>query len=264
MFFAPLNAPVRNWQGRSVWLIGASTGIGKACAQALMAQGARVAVSARQAPLLQDLCAGHPNAYSVPCDVTDPVSVRQAAEQVQAQQGLDWVVYCVGHYKPVRPLQNFDLPELMRHQVVNYHGALHAIDAVLPTLVAQRGGHISLLASVAGYRGLPMSLGYGPTKAAMQHLAEILFMELRSAGIGVSVVNPGFVATPLTAQNRFHMPALMQPEQAAREILTGWEKGEFEIHFPRRFSRLLKFLRWLPDRLYFSLVWRATQGSIHS
>ena len=262
MFFSPLNAPARTWQGRSVWLIGASTGIGKACAQALMAQGARVAVSARQQGLLQELCAGHSNAFSVPCDVTDSASVQKAAEQVQAHQGLDWVVYCAGHYKPIRPLDNLNLPELMRHQAVNYHGALHAIDAVLPTLVAQRHGHISLLASVAGYRGLPMSLAYGPTKAAMQHLAEILYMELRPAGIGVSVVNPGFVATPLTAQNRFHMPALIQPEEAARAMLRGWQHGLFEIHFPRRFSNFLKILRWLPDRLYFALVWRATQGDL--
>jgi short-subunit dehydrogenase len=136
------------------------------------------------------------------------------------------------------------------------------LDAVLPTLISQGRGHISLLGSVAGYRGLPMSMAYGPTKAALHHLAEILHMELRPAGVGVSIVNPGFVATPLTAQNQFHMPALIQPEEAAREMLRGWEQGRFEIHFPRRFSRFLKFLRWLPDRLYFALVWRGTQGSL--
>lgn len=259
---AAMNKPIENWQGRSVWLVGASTGIGKACAQALLAQGARVAVSARQATLLQQLCQGQSNALAVPCDVTDVASVRQAAEQVRLHQGLDLVVYCAGHYKAVRPLKNLDLPELMRHQAVNYHGALHVIDAVLATLVQQQHGHISLLASVAGYRGLPMSLAYGPTKAALQHLAEILYMELKPAGIDVSVINPGFVATPLTAQNQFKMPALIQPEQAAQEMIQGWRKGEFEIHFPRRFSRLLKCLRWLPDRWYFSLVWRATQSSV--
>lgn len=259
---ASMNPPVSHWQGRSVWLVGASTGIGKACAQALLAQGARVAVSARQAKLLQEVCQGHEQALAVPCDVTDPASVQQAAEQVRQHQGLDLVVYCAGHYKAVRPLKNFDLPELMRHQAVNYHGALHVIDAVLPTLAQQQHGHLSLLASVAGYRGLPMSLAYGPTKAALQHLAEILYMELRPAGIGVSVINPGFVATPLTAQNSFKMPALIQPEEAAQEMIKGWQRGEFEIHFPRRFSRFLKCLRWLPDRWYFSLVWRATQSSI--
>jgi NAD(P)-dependent dehydrogenase (short-subunit alcohol dehydrogenase family) len=256
-----LNPKVADWRGRSVWLIGASTGIGRACAQALIAAGARVAVSARQASLLDEICNGN-SAVAVPCDVTDPESLRRAAEQVQAHQGLDWVVYCAGHYKAIRPLRDIELPELMKHQAVNYHGALHALDAVLPTLVAQGKGHISLLASVAGYRGLPLSMAYGPTKAALQHLAEILYMELRPAGIGVSVVNPGFVATPLTAQNRFHMPALIQPDEAARAMLRGWQQGLFEIHFPRRFSNFLKVLRWLPDRLYFALVWRATQGNL--
>jgi NAD(P)-dependent dehydrogenase (short-subunit alcohol dehydrogenase family) len=259
---AAMNTPIQNWQGRSVWLVGASTGIGKACALSLLAQGARVAVSARQADLLAQICQDQPQALAVPCDVTDPMSVRRAAEQVRQHQGLDLVVYCAGHYKAVRPLKNFDLPELMRHQEVNYHGALHVIDAVLPSLIQQQHGHLSVLASVAGYRGLPMSLAYGPTKAALQHLAEILYMELRPAGIGVSVINPGFVATPLTAQNNFKMPALIQPEEAADEMIKGWQKGEFEIHFPRRFSRFLKLLRCLPDRWYFPLVWRATQSSM--
>ena len=253
MLGSALNPPIQDWRGRSVWLIGASSGIGHACAQALIAAGARVAVSARQAQALEALCAGH-DALAVPCDVTDLASVRQAAERVRAHQGLDWIVYCAGHYKAIRPLRDIELPELLKHQAVNYHGALHTIDAVLPTLVQQGRGHLSFLASVAGYRGLPMSMAYGPTKAALHHLAEILYMELRPAGIGVSVVNPGFVATPLTAQNTFHMPALMQPEEAAQAMLRGWQQGRFEIHFPRRFSLFLKLLRWLPDRWYFSWV----------
>ena len=260
MGWTSLNPKVTDWRGRSVWLVGASSGIGRACAQALIAAGARVAVSARQGALLDEICAGH-DALAVTCDVTDPDSVRQAAERVRQHQGLDWVVYCAGHYKPIRPLKQLDLPELMRHQHVNYHGALYVLDAVLPPLQTQGRGHFSMVSSVAGYRGLPMSLAYGPTKAAMQHLAEVLYMELKPAGIGVSVVNPGFVATPLTQQNQFHMPALMQPEEAAQAMLDGWRKGHFEIHFPHRFSRFLKCLRWLPDRWYFALVWRATQGS---
>ncbi len=215
-----LNPPVSDWRGRSVWLVGASSGIGRACAQALIAAGARVAVSARQAALLDEICAGH-TALAVPCDVTDADSVRLAAERVREHQGLDWVIYCAGHYKPIRPLNDLNLPELMRHQEVNYHGALYVLDAVLPALKTQGHGHFSMVASVAGYRGLPMSLAYGPTKAAMQHLAEILYMELKPAGIGVSVINPGFVATPLTQQNRLHMPALMQPEEAAQAMLDG-------------------------------------------
>ena len=147
---------------------------------------------------------------------------------------------------------------MLRHLQVNYVGALHLLEAVLPLLSAQRQGHVSLVASVAGYRGLPHSMAYGPTKAALQHLAETLYLDLHAAGIGVSVVNPGFVATPLTAGNAFDMPALLTPNQAAAHILRGWARGRFEIHFPKRFTLWLKVLRLLPHGVYFAAVRRAT------
>jgi short-subunit dehydrogenase len=114
------------------------------------------------------------------------------------------------------------------------------------------------VSSVAGYRGLPRSLAYGPTKAALINLAEALYLDLRPSGVGVSVVNPGFVETPLTAQNKFHMPALITPEVAAREMIAGWARGAFELHFPRRFTHWLKFMRLLPYRVYFPLVRKFT------
>jgi short-subunit dehydrogenase len=117
---------------------------------------------------------------------------------------------------------------------------------------------LSLVASVAGYRALPLALAYGPTKAALIHLAESLHLDLASDGVGVSVVNPGFVRTPLTAGNQFRMPALIEPEQAAEAMLRGWARGRFEIHFPRRFTALLKALGWLPTGPYEALVHRAT------
>ena len=129
----------------------------------------------------------------------------------------------------------------------------------LPALLHQGYGHISLLASVAGFRGLPQSLAYGPTKAALINLAETLYLDLSTKGIGVSLVNPGFVETPLTSQNEFHMPALIQPEQAAQAMLRDWAKGRFEIHYPKRFTLWLKLMRVLPYRWYFYLVRRATK-----
>jgi short-subunit dehydrogenase len=113
---------------------------------------------------------------------------------------------------------------------------------------------------VAGYVGLPRSLAYGPTKAALINLAQTLYLDLRDKGVAVSIINPGFVETPLTAQNRFHMPALLTPQQAAREIMRGWARGAFEIHFPKRFTLGLKLLALLPWRLYFTLVGRVTQA----
>jgi NAD(P)-dependent dehydrogenase (short-subunit alcohol dehydrogenase family) len=264
-WFSPLNPPLADWRGQRAWLVGASSGIGQATAEALLAQGARVVVSARNTQALQDFVASHPatDAHglalveAVPLDVTDAVSVTAAACTVLASGPLDLVVYCAGHYRAQRATA-FDLTEMLRHEQVNYTGALHVLQAVLPHFLQRHAGHLSLVSSVAGFRGLPQGLAYGPTKAALINLAETLYLDLRPEGIGVSVINPGFVETPLTAQNPFTMPALITPAQAAQEILQGWARGSFDIHFPKRFTRWLKLLRLLPYRLYFAAVRRFT------
>lgn len=256
-WFAPLNTPQRQWLGRSVWLVGASTGIGRATASALHAQGARVFVSARNASALDGFVAQHPGAIALPLDVCDRAAVRAAAQTVLSHGALDCVMYCAGYYRELRATA-FDLDEMLRHEQVNYVGALHMLDAVLPHFLLRRGGHISLVSSVAGYRGLPKSLAYGPTKAALINLGETLYGDLRDSGIGVSVISPGFVETPLTAQNEFRMPALITPEQAAQAIVAGWARGRFEIHFPGRFTRWMKALQLLPNRMYFAVIRRFT------
>lgn len=256
-FSKPLNPPLKDWHGRSVWLIGASSGIGLATAKALHAAGARIVVSARNAAALQAFVDTHPGSEAVVLDVGDAQTIQQAAHYVQAQHGLDVVMYCAGHYQALRATE-YSLTEMLRHQDINYTGVLRVLDAVLPTLVAQQFGHISLISSVAGFRGLPQSLAYGPTKAALINLAETLYFDLSPLGIGVSVINPGFVETPLVAANEFPMPALISPERAAKEILRGWRAGDFQIHFPKRFTRVLLLLRVLPYRAYFALVRKAT------
>lgn len=256
-WLAPLNPPQATWHGRSVWLVGASTGIGRATASALHAQGARVFISARGQEALDSFVAEHPGAVALPLDACDRLAVRATAQTILAQGPLDCVMYCAGYYRALRA-NDFNLDVMLRHEQVNYVGALHVLDMVLPHFLARRSGHISLVSSVAGYRGLPNGLAYGPTKAALINLGETLHADLRDFGIGVSLVNPGFVETPLTAQNQFRMPALITPEQAAREILAGWQRGHFEIHFPRRFTRWMKTLRLLPYRMYFAVVRWAT------
>jgi short-subunit dehydrogenase len=253
-----LNPRITQWQGRSVWLIGASSGIGLATAKALHAAGARVTVSARTTDLLDAFVQSHAGSQAIALDVCDTQAVHAATQQVAQTHGIDVVVYCSGYYKAVRATR-YSLEEMVRHQEVNYLGVARVLEAVLPIFLEQKRGHISLIASVAGYSGLPNSLAYGPTKAAMINLAESLYFDLSPLDIGVSVVNPGFVATPLTAQNKFAMPALLQPEQAAAYMLEGWADGEFEIHYPKRFSRWLKFMRLLPYRWYFTLVRSATK-----
>jgi NADP-dependent 3-hydroxy acid dehydrogenase YdfG len=253
-----LNPRVQDWRGQVVWVVGASSGIGLATAQALAERGARVVVTARQAAPLQQFAGQHPGSLALAGDVTSREQMAQACQQLVAATGrLDRVMICAGHYRAQRATA-FDLAQMLQHQQVNYVGVLNVLDAVLPVLLRQRSGHISVVSSVAGYRGLPNGLAYGPTKAALNNLAETLYMDLQDAGVGVSLINPGFVATGLTAQNSFAMPALISPEEAARQILKGWEAGRFEIHFPRRFTWVLKALGCLPDALYFWLVRRST------
>jgi NAD(P)-dependent dehydrogenase (short-subunit alcohol dehydrogenase family) len=253
----PLNPRVLDWRGKTVWVVGASSGIGQATAVALHAQGALVVVSARDAAALDSFVAAHAGAVALPMDVADPQAIDAAARFILAGGTLDAVVYCAGTYVPVRAT-DFDLPTMERHLAVNYVGAVRVVHAVLPHFLARRAGHISLIASVAGYGGLPQSLAYGPTKAALINLAETLYLDLHAHGIGVHLICPGFVQTPLTAQNGFDMPALITPDKAAAEMLRGWAKGEFETHFPKRFTRGMKALRWLPYGAYFMAVRRFT------
>ena len=252
-----LNSPLREWRGKRVWLVGASTGIGRALAEQLHALGATVIVSARKMDALQAFADQHPGSIALPLDVSDGPAVKAAAEAAMAAGPLDLVCYCAGHYHAMRATA-IDLPDLLRHHEVNTVGALHVLAAITPAMVARGQGHISLVSSVAGFRGLPQSLAYGPTKAALINLAETLYLDLQPHGLGVSVINPGFVETPLTAQNEFHMPALITPETAAQAIVQGWARGEFDVHFPKRFTRLMKLLRLLPYPLYFAVVRRIT------
>ena len=257
----PLNPPITDWRGQRVWLVGASSGIGRAVASLLHARGAQVSVSARQQALLDAFVREHPGSQALALDVTDAQAVASAAQRLLAGGPLDLVCYCAGHYRPMSA-GALDLPELLQHQSVNVTGALQVLAAVVPALLqaagAGRAPHLSLVASVAGWRALPQSLAYGPTKAALINLAENLFLDLRPQGVGVSLINPGFVDTPLTAQNQFSMPALLTPEQAAQAIVRGWERGQFEVHFPKRFTGVLKLMRCMPYRWYFPLVHRFT------
>lgn len=251
-----MNPKITVWSGKRVWLIGASTGIGAALARELARRGAWLALSARSAEKLKAL--DLPDALLLPCDATDSAALAGARKAlVSAWGGVDLVVYLAGDYVPMRA-DSFDLQEAERVVAVNFNGAMRLAATVLPDL--QAGGGIAFVASVAGYRGLPKALCYGPGKAALIHFAECLHLDLLPRGIGVWLVNPGFVATPLTAQNDFAMPALQTPEQAALAMVDGFAAGRFEIHFPKRFTRLMKWLAVLPYAWYFPLIRRLTGG----
>ncbi|MDF2445230.1 MAG: short chain dehydrogenase family protein [Moraxellaceae bacterium] len=249
-----LNPRIADWQGRRVWLVGGSSGIGRALAELLIRRGARVAVSARSADKLQSLVALSPQVKALPLDVNRLGDWQQAAGELERDwQGIDHFIFCAAAYRPVRADQL--RPDVIAEMVTtNVQGAMTGVATVLPALLARSSGAISMIASVAGYTGLPKALVYGPTKAALINFCESLYLDVHPRGVAVHLINPGFVDTPLTQQNDFTMPALMTPDAAALEIVTGMERGDFEIHFPRRFTHWLRLLRRLPYRLRFALL----------
>lgn len=262
----PLNPPIPSWSGQRVWILGASSGIGAETARQLAACGARLALSARRETALASLHASLPPqaravAQVLPCDITDAPAVAAAARALfDAWEGLDLVLVAAGIYDGLRTA-DFDgqaLPLARRTLDTNLLGAYHVLAAVLPEFTRRRAGRLAFVSSVAGYNGLPHALAYAPTKAALNNLCEGLYLELRPLGIAVTRICPGFVATPLTADLDFPMPALQTPATAAREIVRGLARGDFEIHFPKRLTRGLKLLQWLPRRLYFQILRRMT------
>ena len=249
-----LNPKLVDWRGQRVWLIGASSGIGEALAQRLIYLGARVAVTSRNVDALGALDA----AYVAPADVTDRASLAAAFDAVKAALGgLDVVFVNAGTHQPVRAWE-LDAAAAEKLVQVNLTGAMNAVALVAPWFAERGSGRIALTASVAGYGGLPTGLVYGATKAALINFAETLYLDLAPKGVSVHLVNPGFVKTPLTDKNEFKMPALIPATEAAQAILDGMAAGEFETHFPKRFTRMLKVLNLLPYRLYFPLVHRLT------
>jgi len=254
-----LNPPIRDWRGLRCWIVGAGTGIGAALAKELDARGARLALSGRREAPLREVAAAMRESLVRPLDVRDAATLAATARELAERWGgIDLVVCMAGVYEPVRAW-TLDAARAREAVEVNLVGPFNLVAAVAPVMMRQGTGILALVSSVAGYRGLPKSLVYGPTKAALINLAESLYLDLRPKGIGVCIVNPGFVRTPLTAGNDFRMPALIEPDEAAREIVAGLERGRFEIHFPRRFTRVLKLLRLLPPRLYFAAVRRGVR-----
>ena len=253
-----MNPIITDWKGKRVWLLGASSGIGAALGQALLERGARVALSARQVERLKDVAKGCAEALLLPCDAVEEASLHAAWRGLLAAWGgIDVAIYVAGDYVPMRAWE-LDAVKARKMIEVNFTGAVSFAACVLPQLLEQRAGQIAFVASVAGYRGLPKSLIYGPTKAALINFAEALYLDLEPKGIGVRVINPGFVSTSLTAQNDFAMPALLSTGQAAEATLAGFAGRAFEIDFPKRFTRVMKLLAHLPYRIYFPLVRRMT------
>jgi NAD(P)-dependent dehydrogenase (short-subunit alcohol dehydrogenase family) len=236
-----------------VWITGASTGIGREVAMQLAARGVMVAASARSAEKLSDM---GPNVKPYPLDVTDAAAVQKTIDRIESELGaIDMALMAAGAYEPVD--LNVFTPEPFRKMMgVNFLGVVNCIASLLPVMRLRKRGRVAWVASVAGYRGLPKAAGYGPSKAALINLAESIAPELALQGVEVSVVNPGFVATPMTSKNDFPMPFIMTPQDAARRTIEGLAAGKFEVAYPTRFVAILKIARVLPYSVYFWLIKR--------
>jgi NADP-dependent 3-hydroxy acid dehydrogenase YdfG len=249
---------ISSFSEKRIWVIGASSGIGEACARALIAAGAKVALSSRRVERLNQIAesASINQALVLPLDVTNESQLQKTYQTIlDAWGGIDLMLFVSGVYTPLRA-DDFDIRIAEQTIDANLMGPMRAVALVLPEMLKAHSGHISIVGSVAGYSGLPKALAYGPSKAAIINFCENLYYDLLPTGISVHMISPGFVATEATAQNDFEMPALISAEEAATEILSGIQNGEFDIHFPKRFSRFLKFLRILPYPLYFWIVRR--------
>ena len=239
---------------KKIWITGASSGIGKSVAEKFANEGWKVAVSARRKELLDEL-AKNPNIVSFPLDVTNRNQINEVFKNILDNFGeLNICLFSSGTYEP-KDEQNIDPDKIKNVINVNFISVIDCVKSVERYFKDKKSGHISIVSSIAGYRGLPNSSGYGPSKAALTNFSESIYFDFKKFGVRVSVVSPGFIKTPLTDKNEFPMPFLKTPEYAAEKIFNGLVKSSaFEIHFPKGLTLTLKFLRILPYRLYLFLV----------
>lgn len=243
---------------RIAWITGAGKGIGRALALRLARDGWIVAVSARTHADLESLASGGPKGLLRPfgLDATDPQATQVVVAEIERLLGpIDLAVMNAGTYRPTG-VQPFDAQAFRDQFELNVMGVVNGIAAIVPGFVDRRAGHLAVMASVAGYRGLPSAAAYGATKAALINLSEALKLELEPYGVAVSVICPGFVKTPLTDKNSFHMPFLISAEDAAEFIVSGLKRRRFEIAFPPVFAAIMKTLKILPNGLFFRIARR--------
>ena len=239
---------------KKIWITGASSGIGKALAEKFASEGWKVAVSARRKEILDEM-ANNENIYSYPLDVTNQNQVNDIFTKIMNDFGnLDLCVFSSGTYDP-KLEQEINIKQNKFVMETNFFGVLYCIKSVEKYFKDRKEGHISIVSSIAAYRGLPNSSGYGPSKAALTNLAESLYFDFKKHNVRISLVSPGFIKTPLTDKNEFPMPFIKSPEFAAEKIYNGLIKNNsFEIHFPKIFTFIMKVIQLSPNWIYFNII----------
>ena len=243
-----------------IWITGASTGIGKALAIKFSQNGWKVAISARREVLLNEIASENKNIFAFPFDVTDKDKCNSTFNLIKNKfDNIDLCVFSTGTWDPKKE-KEIDVEQIENVMKINFFGTLNCIKSVESYFKTRGYGQISIVSSIAGYRGLPNSTGYGPSKSALNNLAECLYFDFKRHGVRVSLISPGFIKTPMTDKNDFKMPFLKSPEFAAEKIYNGLVNSKsFEIDFPKQLTITLKLLKILPIKLYFKIVERMTK-----
>ena len=245
---------------KTIWITGGSTGIGKALAIKFANSGWNVAISARRENLLQEISNNYENIHGFPLDVTNKSDCKEVFEKIKNKfQNIDICFFSTGTWDPKKE-RDIDVEQIEDVFKVNFFGTLNSIKAVEEYFKSKKSGIITIVSSIAGYRGLPNSTGYGPSKSALNNLAESLYFDFKRSNVRVCLVSPGFIKTPMTDKNDFKMPFLKTTEYAADKIYDGLiNKNVFEIHFPKILTIILKIFSFLPSKIYFSLVGKMTK-----
>ena len=245
---------------KTIWITGGSTGIGKSLAIKFADKGWNVAISARRENLLKEIADQYNNISSFPLDVTDKSKCKEVFNNIREKfDQIDICFFSTGTWNP-RKEKDIDVEQIEDVFKINFFGTLNSIKAVEEYFKNKKNGIITIVSSIAGYRGLPNSTGYGPSKSALNNLAESLYFDFGRSNVRVCLVSPGFIKTPMTDKNDFKMPFLKSPEYAAEKIYDGLvNKNVFEIHFPKSLTLILKILSFIPSKIYFSLVGKMTK-----
>ena len=243
-----------------IWITGGGTGIGKAVAIKFANQGWKVAISGRRENILKEVEDINPNIKSFPLDVNDKGKCFEIMKNIKEEFGdIDICFFSTGTWDPKKE-REIDIEQIEKVFKVNFFGTLNCIKSVEDHFRNRKNGIITIVSSIAGYKGLPNSTGYGPSKAALNNLAESLYFDFGRYNVRVCLVSPGFIKTPMTDKNDFKMPFLKTPEYSADKIYNGLiNSNKFEIHFPKSLTLILKFFKIIPDRLYFYLVKKMTK-----